>query len=151
MKNKKKGGEKKKKKKKKHKQKKKEKKKREEEEEKEKEEEDKEKKEEDKQDGRNKLISLEISTEKTRLMSSLEISTEKTRLMSSLEISTKKARPVFSSIKSIPVDVQFNDQRLEITRSFKHLGKIVTDEGSKSELLLRIAQVVAGMTKLNSS
>ena len=34
------------------------------------------------------------------------------------------------------------------SQSFKYLGSIITDEGSKPEILSRIAQVTAALTKL---
>ena len=39
-------------------------------------------------------------------------------------------------------------QKLETVTSFKYLGAIVSDEGSKPEILLRIVQATAGLTKL---
>ena len=37
--------------------------------------------------------------------------------------------------------------KLEVT-SFKHLGSVITDEGSKPEILSRIAQTTAALTRL---
>ena len=41
-----------------------------------------------------------------------------------------------------------NEQKLETVTSFKYLGSIITDEGSKPEILFRIAQTTAAFTKL---
>ena len=41
-----------------------------------------------------------------------------------------------------------NGQKLETVTSFKYLGSIITDEGSKLEILSRIAQATAALTKL---
>ena len=41
-----------------------------------------------------------------------------------------------------------NGQKLETVTSFKYLGSVVTDEGSKSEILSRIAQTTAALTRL---
>ena len=39
-------------------------------------------------------------------------------------------------------------QKLETVTSFKYLGSVITDEGSKPELLCRIAQATAALTRL---
>ena len=41
-----------------------------------------------------------------------------------------------------------NGQKLETDTSFKYLGSIITDEGSKPEILSRIAQTTAALTRL---
>ncbi|WP_419651037.1 hypothetical protein, partial [Thiolapillus sp.] len=38
--------------------------------------------------------------------------------------------------------------RLETVTSFKYLGSVITDEGSKPEILCRIAQATAALTRL---
>ena len=41
-----------------------------------------------------------------------------------------------------------NGQKLETVTSFKYLGSLITDEGSKLEILSRIAQTTAALTRL---
>ena len=41
-----------------------------------------------------------------------------------------------------------NGQRLETVTSFKYLGSVITDEGSKPEMLSRIEQTTAASTRL---
>ena len=41
-----------------------------------------------------------------------------------------------------------NGQKLETVTSFKYLGSVITDEGSKPEILSRIAQTTAALTSL---
>ena len=41
-----------------------------------------------------------------------------------------------------------NEQKLETVISFKHLGSAITDESSKPEILSRIAQTTAALTRL---
>ena len=43
-----------------------------------------------------------------------------------------------------------NGQRLETVTSFKYLGSFITDKGSKPEILSRIAQTTAALTRLKS-
>ena len=41
-----------------------------------------------------------------------------------------------------------NGQKLETVTSFKYLGSVITDEGSKREKLSGIAQTTAALTRL---
>ena len=45
-------------------------------------------------------------------------------------------------------EIKVNGQRLETVTSFKYLGSNITDEGSKPEILSRIAQTTAALTRL---
>ena len=45
-------------------------------------------------------------------------------------------------------EIKMNGQRLETVTSFKYLGSVITDEGSKPEILSRIAQTTAALTRL---
>ena len=41
-----------------------------------------------------------------------------------------------------------NGQKLETVTSLKYLGSVISDEGSKPEILCRIAQAIAALTRL---
>ena len=43
---------------------------------------------------------------------------------------------------------QVNGQKLETVTRFKYLGSVITDEGSRPEILSGIAQTTAALTKL---
>ena len=45
-------------------------------------------------------------------------------------------------------DITIDNKKLETARSFNYLGAIVSDEGSKPEVLSRVAQTTAAVTKL---
>ena len=45
-------------------------------------------------------------------------------------------------------EIKVNGQRLETVTSFKYLSLVITDEGSKPEILSRIAQATAALTRL---
>ena len=45
-------------------------------------------------------------------------------------------------------DIRVNGQALDTVSHFKYLGAIVSDEGSKREVLARIAQATAALAKL---
>ena len=44
--------------------------------------------------------------------------------------------------------VKVNEQKLETVTSFKYLGSVITDEGSKPEILSRMAQATEALTRL---
>ena len=67
-----------------------------------------------------------------------------------MEISAEKTKTMTNSKNNITADLKVNDQKLENVTSFKYLGAIVSDEGSKPEILSRIAQTTATMTKLRT-
>ena len=45
-------------------------------------------------------------------------------------------------------EIKVNGQKLETVTSFKYLGSVVSDEGSKLEILSRITQTIAALTRL---
>ena len=53
-----------------------------------------------------------------------------------MEISAEKIKLMTNNTAGIKV----NGQKLETMTSFKYLGSVLTDEGSKPEILSRIAQ-----------
>ena len=48
----------------------------------------------------------------------------------------------------IKTEIRVNGQKLETVTSFKYLGSVITNEGSKPEILSRIAQTAAALTRL---
>ena len=56
-----------------------------------------------------------------------------------MEISAEKTKLVTNNTSGINTELKINGQRLETVRSFKYLGSVITDEGSKPEILSRIA------------
>ena len=48
----------------------------------------------------------------------------------------------------INTEIKVNGQKLKTVTSFKYLGSVITDEGSKLETLSRIAQTTAALTRL---
>uniref|UniRef100_UPI003AF43D30 hypothetical protein n=1 Tax=Thiolapillus sp. TaxID=2017437 RepID=UPI003AF43D30 len=53
-----------------------------------------------------------------------------------------------NNISGIDTDIRVNGQKLESVTSFKYLGSVITDEGSRPEILSRIAQTKAALTRL---
>ena len=55
-----------------------------------------------------------------------------------------------NNTNSISTDIRVNSEKLDCVNSFKYLGAIIADEGSKPEVLARIAQTTAALTKLKT-
>ena len=63
-----------------------------------------------------------------------------------MEISAEKTKLMTNNTSGINTDIKVNGQKLETVTSFKYL--IITDEGSKPEILSRIAQTTTALTRL---
>ena len=53
-----------------------------------------------------------------------------------------------NNTSGINKEIKVNGQKLETVTSLKYLGSFITDEGSKPEILSRIAQTTAALTRL---
>ena len=67
-----------------------------------------------------------------------------------MEISAEKTKLMTNNTKGISLDVSIGGQKLETVQSFKYLGSVVSDEGSKQEIMSRIAQTIGALTKLKA-
>ena len=65
-----------------------------------------------------------------------------------MEISAEESKLMTNNISGINTEIMVNGQKLETVTSFKHLGSVITDEDSKPEILSRIAQTTAALTRL---
>ncbi|WP_419587780.1 hypothetical protein, partial [Thiolapillus sp.] len=65
-----------------------------------------------------------------------------------MEISAEKTKLMTNNTSGINTEIKVNRQRLETVTSFKYLGSVITGEGSKPEILSRIAQATAALTRL---
>ena len=65
-----------------------------------------------------------------------------------MEISAEKTKLTTNNTSGINTEITVNGQELETVTSFKYLGSVITDEGSKPEILPRIAQATAALTRL---
>ena len=82
------------------------------------------------------LKSLVERLDKTSKAYGMEINAQKTKLM--------------TNAKGINAEIKIGEVKLETVKSFKYLGAIVTDQGSKPEVIARIAQTIATLTKLRT-
>ena len=60
-----------------------------------------------------------------------------------MEISAEKPKLMTNNTSGINTEIKINGQKLETVTSFKHPSSGITDEGSKPEILSRIAQTAA--------
>ena len=65
-----------------------------------------------------------------------------------MEISSKKTKLMTNNTSGINTEIKINGQKLETVTSFKNLGSVTTDEGSKPEIISWIAQTTAALTWL---
>ena len=65
-----------------------------------------------------------------------------------MEVSAEKTKLMTNNTSGINTEIKINIQKLETVTSFKYLGSVITDEGSKPEILSRIAQTTAALTRL---
>ena len=65
-----------------------------------------------------------------------------------MEISAEKTKLMTNSTQGIQTDIRANSQKLDTVNSFKYLGALISDEGSKPEVLSRIAQASAALSRL---
>ena len=63
-------------------------------------------------------------------------------------ICAEKTKLMPNSANGIQGAIKVKGQKLGTVTSFKYLGAVVSDDGSKPEILLRIAQATAALTKL---
>ena len=75
-------------------------------------------------------------------------SLDKTCTRYKMEISAQKTNLMTNSAIGIQKEIKVTGQMLGTATSFKYLGAIVSDDGSKPQVLSRIAQVNPGLTKL---
>ena len=65
-----------------------------------------------------------------------------------MEIRAEKTKLMTNNASGINTEIKVNGQKLETVASFKYLGSVIPDEGSKPEMLSRIAQTTAALTRL---
>ena len=65
-----------------------------------------------------------------------------------MEISAEKTKLMTNNTSGINTEIKVNGQKLETVTSFKFLGSVINDEGFKPEILSRIAQATAALTRL---
>ena len=65
-----------------------------------------------------------------------------------MQISAEKTQLITNNTNDISTDITIDNKKLETVRSFEYLGAVVSDLGSKPEVLSRIAKTTEAVTKL---
>ena len=65
-----------------------------------------------------------------------------------MEISAEKTKLMTNNTSGINTEIEVNGQKLETVTSFKYLSSVITDDGSKPEILSGIAQTTAALIRL---
>ena len=60
-----------------------------------------------------------------------------------MENSAKKTKLMTNNTSGTNTKIKINGQKLETVTSFKYLGSVISDEGSRPEILSRIAQTLS--------
>ena len=66
-----------------------------------------------------------------------------------MEINAEKIKLMTNNTSGINTEIKVIGQKLETVTSFKYLGSVITDEGSKPGILSKIAQATAALSRLN--
>ena len=66
-----------------------------------------------------------------------------------MEINSTKTQIMANSEGSLTSEIIINNLPLKIVDSFKYLGAIIDDKGSKAEILARTGQTIAALSRLN--
>ena len=65
-----------------------------------------------------------------------------------MEIGPDKTKVMTNNPNGFQREIKIKGQRLDEVENFKYLGAIISNEGSKPEILSRIAQTTAGLSRL---
>ena len=65
-----------------------------------------------------------------------------------MEISAEKTTLMTNSANGIQREIKVKGQKLGTVTNYKYLGAVVSDDGSKPEIISRIVQATAAFTKL---
>ena len=65
-----------------------------------------------------------------------------------MKINAKKTKLIRNNNIGIKREIKVKEQNLGTATSFKYLGAVVSDDGSKPETLLRTTQATAALTEL---
>ena len=86
--------------------------------------------------------------EEEQELEALVVSLDKTCTRYKMEISAEKTKLMTNSANGIQREINIKGQKLGTVSSFKYLGAVVSNDGSKPEVLSRIEQATAALTKL---
>ena len=91
---------------------------------------------------------IDALAEEEQELEALVESLDKTCTRYKMEISAERTKLMTNSVNGIQRETKVKGQKLGTVTSFKYLGAVVSDDGSKPEVVSRIAQATAALTKL---
>ena len=91
---------------------------------------------------------IDALAEEEQGLEALVESLDKTCTGYKIEISAEKTKLMTNSANGNPREIKIKRLKLGTITSFKYLGTVVSDDGSKTEILSRIEQATAALTKL---
>ena len=91
---------------------------------------------------------IDALAEEEQELEALVESLDKTCTRYKMEISAEKTKLITNSASGIQREIKVKGQKLGTVTSFKYLEAVVSDDGSKPEVLSRTAQATAALTKL---
>ena len=91
---------------------------------------------------------IDALVEEEQELEAVVIRLDKTCTGYKMEISAEKTKQMTNSANGIQREIKVKGQKLDTVLSFKYLGAVVSDDGSKPEVLSRIAQATTALTKL---
>ena len=68
-----------------------------------------------------------------------------------MKISAEKTKLMTNNANDISIDIKINSEKLDKVDSLKYVGAVVTDQGSKVEVLSRIAQTTEALARLKTT
>ena len=75
---------------------------------------------------------------------------DKTSAAFGTKISEEKTKLMINNTNGISTNITINGEKLKDVDSFKYLSTVVTDQGSKPEVLSRIAQTTSALATLKT-
>ena len=91
---------------------------------------------------------IDALAEEEQNLEALVESIDKTHKKYKMEISAEKTKLMTNRANGIKREIKVKGKKLSTVTSFKCLGSVVSDDGSKPEVLLRMAQATSALTKL---
>ena len=92
-------------------------------------------------------VDIGALAEEEQELEALVESLDKTCTKYKMDISAEKTKLMTNSANGIQRDIKVKGQKLGTVTSFKYLGAVVSDDGSKPEVLSRVAQATAALTQ----
>ena len=89
---------------------------------------------------------IDALAEEEQELEALVESLDKTCTRYKMEIGAEKTKLVSNSANGSQREIKVKAQKLGTVTSFKYLGAVVSDDGSKPEILSKIAQATAALT-----